>query len=198
MKTTIWLMLSILLLKWNPCSFLACWFCIPKDENKYDFECLQESAHVPIGQNETTSLPSGLSKQECVTKSNVCASMTFGIIQEGKLLNFTTRSCGSWSTELIKIAGIGSGGTKCIKRDIANKNFVDGAEVCFCTSDFCNGNSKISHEEDQLGETNDSTKFLDKLEELEREAETLVDRLGDVEEKVNKIQETIHELKDAA
>ena len=83
-------------------------------------------------------------------------------------------------------------------RDIPNNNFVDGAEVCFCTSDFCNGNAKISHEEDQLGETSDSTKFLDKLEELEREAETLVDRLRDVEEKGDKIQETIHQLRDAA
>ena len=65
MKAAISIILLIILFASNPCCCLSCWFCNPKDENFYDAECTQEFAQVPIGPNETTDLPMGLSKQHC-------------------------------------------------------------------------------------------------------------------------------------
>ena len=186
MKTAILHMFSILLLYLTPCSFLFCWLCNPPDENQYDVECLQESAQIPRDPDETTALPSGLTKQECSSSKDACVSFTASISHQGKLFNLTRRTCGTWKHGI-------KNGTECLKTDIWDKIpiIIGEAEWCFCTTDLCNGNTNISHIEKQQMKVNDSTKFLDKLEELEREAETL-------EEGVNEIQETIHELRDAA
>ena len=187
MKPAILLMFSIVLLTSNPCFFLSCWFCIPKYENEYDFdiECLQESVRAPITPNDTTVLPSGLSKEECLYPASVCASMTYIVSHKGKHLNFTTRSCASWNT------GIGSSGTKCIKKDIADEDFIGSGEVCFCKTDLCNGKNNISYVEKQQMKRDDSTKLIDKPEAVKREADT-------IEKGVNEMQGTTHELRDAA
>ena len=75
METAILLIFPILLFTSNPCCFLSCWFCKPNDEYVYDAECTQESAQVPIGPNETTALPWGLSKQECPNTVDLCGSV---------------------------------------------------------------------------------------------------------------------------
>ena len=190
MKTAILHILSILLLHLNPCSFLICWKC-KAYENRFDLECLQKSAQVPRDPNETTALANGLSKQECPSPNDTCVSLTLSTLHQGKILNITARNCYPWNTEISKLVRTGSSGTKCLKQDIADKTIIGDAELCACTTDLCNGNSNISHVEKQKIKENHSTKFLTKLEELEREAETL--EIG-----VNEIKETIHELRDTA
>ena len=193
MKSAILLILSILLFTSNPCYFLSCWFCNPKGEDIYDAECYLESAQVPLGRNEITALPRGLSKQECPTTDDLCSSTTVIMSHEGKLRNVTTRGCGTWNNELGMLGFSGSrasGVPDCKKRVIGSKIIIE-VEVCFCYTDLCNGNTDITHVEKQQMKANDSTKLLSKLEKLEREAETL-------EKGVNKIQETIHELRDEA
>ena len=188
MKTTILHMLCILVLYLNPCSFLSCWLCNPPDENQYDLECLQESAQVPTDPIETTTLPNGLSKEECPISKDACVSFTASISHQGKLRNITRRCCGVWNSGMMKLYGTGSSGTKCLEIDISDKmpTMIGEAEWCFCTTDLCNGNTNISNIEKQQMKIN-----VNKLEELEREAKTL-------EKGINEIKETIQELRDAA
>ena len=184
MMNTIFITFSIMLLTSNPGSSLTCWKCAPYQA--ITTECAQDSAQIPTNPKENTALPTGLSAQLCSDSANsACASMRSGMIIEGKLTFVTVRQC---------IPGMGSLGNKCFEQEISDA-YVGKVETCVCNTDLCNGNVNISHTEQPSPKAKDFSMFLGKVDELEREAETLVDKLENVEENVKEIEETIHELK---
>ena len=184
MMNTIFFTFSIVLSTSNPSSFLTCWKCDPYHEMAT--ECAQDSAQIPTNPKETTALPTGLSTQVCSDSADsACASMRSGMMSEGKLIFVTVRQC---------FPGMGSLGNKCFEQEISDA-FVGKTEICVCNTHLCNGNTNISRTELPLTKAKDFSMFLAKVDELEREAETLVDKLENVEGNVKEIEETIHELK---
>ena len=93
-----------------------------------------------------------------------------------------------------KPTGMGSLGNKCFEQEMSDA-FVGKTEICVCNTDLCNGNMNISRTEQPSSKAKDFSMFLAKVDELEREAETLADKLENVEENVKEIEETIRELK---
>ena len=169
----------------NPGSSLTCWNCSP--DNDIAIDCAQDSAQIPTNPKETTALPTGLSTQVCSDSANsACASMRSGMISEGKLIFFTVRQC---------VAGLGSLGNKCFEQETSDARLVGRSEICVCNTDLCNGNTNISRTEQPSIKADDFSMLLAKVDELEREAETVVDKLENVEENVKEIEETIDELK---
>ena len=196
MMNTIFITFSIIILTSNPGSSLTCWNCTPAGSQIAGFrematECAQESAQIPTNPKENTVLPTGLSTQVCsdsegrITNDAACGSIRSGMMSEGKLIFVTIRQC---------IPGMGSLGNKCFEQEDSNA-FLGKVEICVCNTDLCNGNVNISHTEQPSAKVKDFSMVLGKVDELEREVETLVDKVENVEENVKEIEETIHELK---
>ena len=173
-----------MLLTSNPGSPLTCWNCAPL--TVMSSECAHESALIPTNPKKNTALPTGLSTQVCNDSADfACASMRFGMKIEGKLTFVTIRQC---------LPGMGSLGNKCFEQEDSNA-FLGKVEICVCNTDLCNGNVNISHTEQPSAKVKDFSMVLGKVDELEREVETLVDKVENVEENVKEIEETINELK---
>ena len=171
---TVLLTFSIVLLTSNPGSSLTCWNCTPYHEMAT--ECAQESAQIPISPKETTKMPTGLSTQLCSDSADAaCVSMRSGMMSEGKLTFVTVRKCLP-----IKMSdysfNLGSFGNKCLELDMSDA-FVGKTEICACHTDLCNGNTNISRTEQPQRKAKEISTFLTKVDELEDEPETLVDKL---------------------